>query len=1451
MASSIKIDIELATQAFEASARKAGDKAQEFAKVTSQSTKKIQSGMEDVAKATARVSVEMEKGLTASSAAFASFVGNLGAGAALSAFAALKNAAVSLFDTFVVDGVKAASESEAGLNRLGQAMKSTGDFSEESLTAFQEWATVIQKTTEYEDDAVLAQVALAKSFGLTNTQAKAAVSAALDLSKATGQDLQTAVVALSASYNGQAGKLGKLNAGVKELTEEQLKNGGAVKLLAAQYAGAAAAGVNTFSGALNVSKIAFGDVKEEIGNLIIQNPLLLKALHGATDLFRQGAAAIAAHGDEIKAIISQGFSKLVSIVETTVNALIGMYKWVSDNADALKTAAAAMAIATAGVAAYLVAVNASAIALRAVAIAQAAWAAIMSASPIGLVIAGVAALGAAVFLVTKHWDSIKAAMSRFAGEILSRTAPALNFIIDTFFDIKRGVDILATALALGATMFQELGVTVLTSVVPPMLAVLDATAAVAGIFNADFAKAISASRDRLAAMTADLKATAAAQTAAGKETLASAVAEDTTNVARATAKKRLADLTIALSTATKATTEVKTETIAAGDAAPKAAAKLTDAYRKVGESATQAAARQLAARTGYEAASAAEVLSIQRASAANIKRLQDLALSNSTANKAKELSLELAHNARIYRDFERTLADKGALDKKATSDLVVSQTREVDSVKAAQEARLAVVKASNDVELKAFLELQAKKAKEEQLSGDGLKSVLDARVAAQQAADKQVLDNLASANKDELESFSAQQKRKTEVAQTEDKERGKMVSGALDAANAFITGGLQKGVSSVVGAIGNAYLPGLGTLLSSVFDMLSKAPEEFMKMITSMFNVDFIDNIAKNFVAFFEHLPDLLPGLIEGLIVGILSNLPMIVSALARMLLDPQLFIGIVKAVIGGLIKGIPAFFKSFGAAIAAPFKKFGTFFSDIGKSAKFDGVGKKLSSAFDGAGKQFKQSMSFIGGLGKGFLTSFLKPLEKLGNKIGSIFGFPDLGTKLTSAFTGVVDKISGIINGVFSGVKSAFSKLFNGVAEGVSSAWKSISGFFGGIFDSIGSAMSNAFAAIKNAVGSVFNSITEKIGGIISSVSGAFSKLFNGVAEGVSSAWKSVSGFVGGLIDSVGSSISNTFAAIKNAVGSVFSGIGDAFKSAWSKVKDFMDFGDIGGKLLSALTGAFAGIKNFFKDLFKFDGGGRGGVEKFLGFDFPFIAFAEGGRVPGKANAPGNSYKNDTVPALLSPGEFVLPRSVTADKEFMGVIEARMAGRTIQRHSLGGAIVSGIKSVGGALKSGGQAVGGAVENAWSKVGSLSADIQAAVKSLQKFGANIDPVKLLTNPTGIISDVLKSMIDKFAGNFRQMMGFNAGGLVPGQGFADTVPSMLTPGEFVIRKSVASQNMPTLRALNAGASLGSAQGGTNSLESKLDALISILSADRNMSVQIDGLEIAKAVRRQSQKGFKS
>ncbi len=45
--------------------------------------------------------------------------------------------------------------------------------------------------------------------------------------------------------------------------------------------------------------------------------------------------------------------------------------------------------------------------------------------------------------------------------------------------------------------------------------------------------------------------------------------------------------------------------------------------------------------------------------------------------------------------------------------------------------------------------------------------------------------------------------------------------------------------------------------------------------------------------------------------------------------------------------------------------------------------------------------------------------------------------------------------------------------------------------------------------------------------------------------------------------------------------------------------------------------------------------------------IMASKGGKIAGQARRPGNDYANDTVPAMLSPGEIVVPRSHASDPE------------------------------------------------------------------------------------------------------------------------------------------------------------------------------------------------------------
>lgn len=62
-----------------------------------------------------------------------------------------------------------------------------------------------------------------------------------------------------------------------------------------------------------------------------------------------------------------------------------------------------------------------------------------------------------------------------------------------------------------------------------------------------------------------------------------------------------------------------------------------------------------------------------------------------------------------------------------------------------------------------------------------------------------------------------------------------------------------------------------------------------------------------------------------------------------------------------------------------------------------------------------------------------------------------------------------------------------------------------------------------------------------------------------------------------------------------------------------------------------------------------------------------AQGKMVPGKAKVKGNSYANDTVDAKLSPGEIVIPRSITQSADPVGgaakFVQAVMAKHNMKR--------------------------------------------------------------------------------------------------------------------------------------------------------------------------------------------
>lgn len=182
---------------------------------------------------------------------------------------------------------KAAAEQEQVLQNLKSALALTGEFSDDAVKHFQDFADQIQKTTKFDDDLVLSQLAIAKSFGLTNVGAEKLVKTATDLAAATGVSLDTAVQELGRTLTGTTGALGKTIPGIKSLSTESLKSGAAIDLVAKRFGGAAAAQLNTFQGSLVQVGNAFQDLYKALGAAIVQNPVVIGAFKVLSEIVNE------------------------------------------------------------------------------------------------------------------------------------------------------------------------------------------------------------------------------------------------------------------------------------------------------------------------------------------------------------------------------------------------------------------------------------------------------------------------------------------------------------------------------------------------------------------------------------------------------------------------------------------------------------------------------------------------------------------------------------------------------------------------------------------------------------------------------------------------------------------------------------------------------------------------------------------------------------------------------------------------------------------------------------------------------------------------------------------------------------------------------------------------------------------------------------------------------------
>lgn len=232
-------------------------------------------------------------------------------GAAIAGAAAL--AAARKVGQVVLQGIEDAIVQAEAVNKLNNALATTGQFSAQASKDLQRFASELQGVTRFGDEALIGQVAFAQSMGASVEQSKQIVAAATDMSTALDIDLNSAVRNISKTLGGYAGELGEVIPALKGLTKEQLQAGEGITLLAKQFDSFAELSAKTFAGRLEQLQNTFGDLSEKVGQGVVNNDFFMLAMD---------KARVAVE----RLIASSNFTFIVDGLKSATLAAVGLFK---------------------------------------------------------------------------------------------------------------------------------------------------------------------------------------------------------------------------------------------------------------------------------------------------------------------------------------------------------------------------------------------------------------------------------------------------------------------------------------------------------------------------------------------------------------------------------------------------------------------------------------------------------------------------------------------------------------------------------------------------------------------------------------------------------------------------------------------------------------------------------------------------------------------------------------------------------------------------------------------------------------------------------------------------------------------------------------------------------------------------------------------------------------------
>ena len=284
------------------------------------------------------------------------------------------------------DAVKGAMEDEQAQAMLARQLQKTTAATDAQIAGVEAFITAAGKQKGVTDDDLRPSMAGLVRATMDIEEAQKAATLAMDVAAAKGISLETVTKAMEKAYGGNMTALAKLSPELRQMIKDGASMEEVMAEMAVTFGGAATDSANTAAGSMKRLGIALGEAKEGVGAALL--PILEKALP-----------------------VLQSFAT-----------------WAQDNPTLITAVAAAFGV----MAASIVLVNAA-----------------MALNPVVLITAGILALGVAIVMAYKKFDTFRAVVRTVVNGVATYFEFMANAFITMINLVIKGINLIKPGKDIG------------------------------------------------------------------------------------------------------------------------------------------------------------------------------------------------------------------------------------------------------------------------------------------------------------------------------------------------------------------------------------------------------------------------------------------------------------------------------------------------------------------------------------------------------------------------------------------------------------------------------------------------------------------------------------------------------------------------------------------------------------------------------------------------------------------------------------------------------------------------------------------------------------------------------------------------------------------------------------------------------------------------------------------